>query len=62
MGHQGHEPPMRFQNSPKSAFPLTVINKLYAFLMVYIATPEDLNFPKFSERKELSAGHATAMN
>ena len=32
--------------------------------MFYIAktTPEDLNFPQFSEREVLSAGHATAMN
>ena len=29
--------------------------------MFYIATPEDLNFPKFSEREVLSAGHATAI-
>ena len=32
--------------------------------MFYIAktTPEDLNFPKLSEREVLSAGHNTAKN
>ena len=32
--------------------------------MLYITktTPEDLNFPKFSEREVLSAVHATTMN
>ena len=57
---------MRFQNSPKSAYPghfKRQNSKIFA-CMFFIAktTPEDLNLPKFAEREVLSVGHATARN